>query len=63
MSNVPIKWKSEWSVGNETLDGQHQQIISLINLYFNEDFSNIQKDITFPQTLAVMKNHLSFEHW
>jgi len=60
-SELYIVWQDEWSVGHHELDEQHKTIISLINLYFNPDYSNTQKNITFSKVIEVMKNHLDYE--
>lgn len=56
-----IVWTDSWLVGNHSIDEQHKTIIDLINLFFDADYSRIQKKVTLPLAMNYMKNHLDAE--
>ncbi len=54
-----VKWKSEYSVNNEHIDGQHQKLFDILNILIDNKDVNIHSRI-ITDTLLEMLNYSEY---
>lgn len=56
-----IKWSDDFIIDNGKIDEQHKTIITLVNLLFDENYSDVQRTVTLPLIIEYMERHIAYE--